>query len=391
VNAMNNLSPMMVSANPLIQHGSMQAGNDPRAEPSPNMVEASRFLSILAGNESVTFQTFDDTADKRKWLAKVMHGSLSHVQEQLHQLNDQGAGVFFMVNQGDGHGRRTANVKAIRAVFVDLDGAPLDPVENAAIKPNIIVESSPGRWHAYWLIDDLPLSEFSNVQSQLASIFNGDPAVKDLPRVMRIPGFIHHKNGAHASKLIAIRDNTKITREQFYAAFDIHPIIPIGVRNAHLFNSASGFKHGGISKAGARRRVERINEKQCAQPLDSYELDDIIDNAYCYPTEGFSMIPHALIDTPEFTYLSGGAAKLLLYAYRRHRPHQAFSLPHSDFSHIPVLKNRQSFAAAREELIQAGILVRTRNYVAGVALQSRLCALYVLSDRVQVERKKYDQ
>lgn len=68
------------------------------------------------------------------------------------RLNEQGAGIFVMVNAGDGKGRKRANVRAVRALFVDLDGAPLEPVVNGPIAPHMVTETSLGRWHAFWLV-----------------------------------------------------------------------------------------------------------------------------------------------------------------------------------------------------------------------------------------------
>jgi hypothetical protein len=78
-------------------------------------------------------------------------------------------------------------------VFSDLDGVPLDPVMQIKFLPHIVNETSPRRWHAYWRVDDLPLDQFTAVQKGIAARFNGDPAVCDLPRVMRLPGFLHRK------------------------------------------------------------------------------------------------------------------------------------------------------------------------------------------------------
>ena len=164
----------------------------------PDYYQAARFLDALAGEEGseFTFQTFQDnkTHKKNNALNKILHGSLDDHFEELSRLNQQGAGVFFMVNRGDGLGRKAKNVVAVRAVFVDLDGSPLGPILNAKAQPHIITESSPGRYHAYWLIRDLPLNKFGTMQLALAKKFNGDPAVCDLPRVMRLPGFYWQKD-----------------------------------------------------------------------------------------------------------------------------------------------------------------------------------------------------
>ena len=103
-----------------------------------------------------------------------------------------------MVNRGDGKGRRKENVVEVRSVFLDLDGTRLGVLDRAALDPHIVVESSPGRFHAYWRVEGLPLDDFEAVQLALAARFGGDSSVRDLPRVMRLPGYCHRKGPPHA-------------------------------------------------------------------------------------------------------------------------------------------------------------------------------------------------
>jgi hypothetical protein len=158
-----------------------------------------QFLSFFDG--LLTFQTFDDQG-KRRDLAQILHGSAQSCARDLMKLNNAGAGVFLTVNETDGQGRKRDNIKRVRAVFVDLDGSPLEPVQKFELKPHIIVESSAGRYHAYWFAVDVPPKSFSPLQKGLASMFNGDPVVHDLSRVMRVPGFYHKKNGKQPVQLL---------------------------------------------------------------------------------------------------------------------------------------------------------------------------------------------
>lgn len=168
---------------------------------SPNPAAAQAFINLLAPAGIVTFQTFDDDkVRKNMGLARVFHGTLDQYLDDLTTLQQQGAGVFIMVNQGDGiihPGNKTCrtakNVLAVRAVFADLDGSPLAPVLQP-LTPDIVVESSPDRYHTYWLTNDCPLDQFKQRQSQIALKFSSDPKVCDLPRVMRLPGFWHQKD-----------------------------------------------------------------------------------------------------------------------------------------------------------------------------------------------------
>lgn len=167
---------------------------------------ARRFLDQLESGGQFTFQTFPDRKDKpaAAGLTQVLHGAPDCHLKTLASLNEQGAGIFVMVNQGDGvvlpsqkTCRTIRNVKRVRALFVDLDGAPIEPVLEAELEPTILVESSPDRWHAYWKVDECPLGQFKASQVALAKRFGGDESVNDLSRVMRIPGFIHQKTDDH--------------------------------------------------------------------------------------------------------------------------------------------------------------------------------------------------
>ena len=161
----------------------------------PELREAERFMKLLGdGYDDWTFQTLDDDKERGDpQLIRLFQSRHGRVAPELVKLNRRGAGVFAMVNRGDGLGRRTENVVAVRAVFVDLDGTPLSVVDEAPLEPHLVVESSPRRYHAYWCVEDLRLELFERVQKILASELQGDPSVSDLPRLMRLPGFYHPK------------------------------------------------------------------------------------------------------------------------------------------------------------------------------------------------------
>ena len=171
------------------------------------------FLELLCGDSLLTFQTFTDSKKlKEKYkgngsndpYARVYHATLSNLDSLLGKLKDLNSskpvGVYLMVNEGDGKGRCADNVTKVRAAYVDLDGSPLEPV--MAYLPHLVVESSPGKYHAYWLLDDCPLDQFTPIQKALINKFQGDKAVHDLPRVMRVPGFFHHKGEPFQTEVI---------------------------------------------------------------------------------------------------------------------------------------------------------------------------------------------
>jgi len=201
-------------------------------------LEASQFLNLIAEGEQITFQTFDDMKGRHSCnLVRVLHGTLEQHLPILKELNEQGAGIFFTVNKTDLKGRETKNIKKVRAVFVDLDGAPLEPILSAPLAPHIVVESSPKRFHAYWLIEELPLEQFSLVQKALIKRFDGDPVIHDLPRVMRLPGFIHRKGDP---VLVRVIDRTEALP---YKAVDFLQSLKIDLTQN---NSLKGSKLRGV-------------------------------------------------------------------------------------------------------------------------------------------------
>jgi RepB DNA-primase N-terminal domain len=178
---------------------------------NPDRTEAERFLKALdPSTDRFTFQTFDDDAERKERrretgakdpFAKIFHGTLAQRWDKLVKLNEQGAGIFVTVNETDFKGRSERNIVRVRAVFVDLDGAPLQPVLEGPLKPHIIVETSPGKFHCYWRVVDVPLEQFTPLQKSIAARFGGDPTVHDLPRVARLAGFLHRKSEPCLSRI----------------------------------------------------------------------------------------------------------------------------------------------------------------------------------------------
>lgn len=162
-----------------------------------SQIEAQTFLDQLAPSEKFTFMALPESnAMKGISGPKHFHGELAQHAAVLESLNQSGWGIYVTVNATDLLGRKAENIVRVRAFFLDLDGAPLKPVLAHSVRPDIVVSTSPGRWHVYWKIADCPLDRFTEVQKSLIALYGGDPAVSDLPRVMRLPGFVNHKYDA---------------------------------------------------------------------------------------------------------------------------------------------------------------------------------------------------
>lgn len=174
------------------------------------------FISAFGKRHS--FQTFCDKGRDRR-LCRQLHGTLQQHFDELTALNARGAGVFFTVNQTNGEGRTTKHITNVRSVFIDLDGTPLPKSFN--LEPHLIVNTSNGKYHCYWLVKDMPMPSFNLYQEALATKFNSDPVVKDLPRVMRCAGFYHHKNDPYPIKITSMHGDEPYTMDEIREGLDL--------------------------------------------------------------------------------------------------------------------------------------------------------------------------
>lgn len=266
-----------------------------------NHTDAARFLEVLEPVGNFTFVTFDDKKSQTS-LTENLHGQFNDYVTELSAANLLGAGVFVTVNETDLKGRKTENIQRVRAVFVDLDGADLKPVLAWEHSPHMVVESSPGKWHAYWLVTDLDLAQFKTVQQTLAMKFGGDRKVCDLPRLMRVPGFFHHKDEPVLSRLHSVHESlVPYAGEKIKSAlllnFDQEILKPVvtssrlpanasvinaGERNTKLTSIGGGFRRQGMAESDLQSALLGVNSERCQPPLDATEVMGIAKSVARY-------------------------------------------------------------------------------------------------------------
>src|SRR5262249_47383858 len=69
------------------------------------------------------------------------------------------------------------------------------------------VQSSATGRHGYWKPNNIALDAFTPTQELIAKRFGSDPKVKDLPRVMRLPGFWHRKGEPFMVRIIEVHED----------------------------------------------------------------------------------------------------------------------------------------------------------------------------------------
>lgn len=197
---------------------------DPNVLVSQDRSQAERYMEVLTGSKQTlaTFQTFAEGGPSEHG-PRILHGTLDEHWSELVRLNEAGHGIFMMVNEGDGMGRRAENVVAVRALFTDDDGdGPTPKPSTDAAPPTMVVQSKRGP-QGYWgLMADEAKEAFTPAQTALAKHFGTDPKVKDLPRVMRVPGFFHLKDRKNPF-LVTVKEvrPVRYTVQQVLTAFPV--------------------------------------------------------------------------------------------------------------------------------------------------------------------------
>lgn len=170
---------------------------------TPDLVMTERFLDLLEHQGKFHFQTVLEYGPNKGGAPKVLFGTLNQRADKLIELNMQRHAVWVQINSGTG--RKATDITAVRSYFVDNDN---QVAHHAGIEydADIVVETSPGKFHYYWLTANVPLDQFKSRQNSLRIRLNGDPRAVDLSRVMRLPGFYHMKGVPFMSRIVYVRE-----------------------------------------------------------------------------------------------------------------------------------------------------------------------------------------
>src|SRR5262245_42549827 len=191
-------------------------------QPAPRGCErdreaARRFLHLIdPAAQNFTFQTFHDLG-----LGGVVRCTSD--RSEVLRLYERGAGVYVTINETDLSGRKSENIKRIRAVWQEDDDGYGGPFP---LDPSIVVESSPGHFHRYWLVaDDWPAdiqgrADFASVMERMVTSYGSDHRAKDICRVLRLPGFLHRKDPARPHMVRTVAESgRRYIREEILRAF----------------------------------------------------------------------------------------------------------------------------------------------------------------------------
>jgi len=278
-----------------------------------------KFLKILDPDaEHFHFQVFDDSG-KNNIFPEMMEGSLEEKAKSLAAKNKAGAGIFVAIQPHSKDKPRKAEFTTrIRTFLIDLDGAPLEPVletlKKAKLNPNMVVITSPGKFHIYLKVSGCPLNKYSAVQKALAAMFDGDSKVHDLPRVARVVGSWHKKDPGNPFKVKfrSVGNAEPYTFDQIVSglSLDLNQVrgngtnrkngreanngskneatplasneIPEGERNTTIFAIGRRLRALDIPEQEIKAAIVKTNEERCNPPLDDDEINIIFQSILKY-------------------------------------------------------------------------------------------------------------
>lgn len=213
------------------------------------------------------------------------------------KLNPEGYESYFTVNGFSDPNATREKLMNINAFFVDIDGRK-DTEELEAIKnrlePSFIIETMRG-YHLYWLLDEPIYKEemkkteweellamWEMVEQNIVETLKGDPVVKDVTRIMRVPGTLYWKKSGKLYmegpdkalfKIKGLHKNlaARYTMEQVKEAFPLNDKQKEKIENVPFYS-----KEG---QTDFFKRVEKhfpIDQRASFQAIISGQTDEFV-------------------------------------------------------------------------------------------------------------------
>ena len=187
------------------------------APPTANIEEALAYAEALTGSRSSSLTLVSIAPNAR---TETKRGTVTDLWGWITACQRKGCGIFATVNQTDGTKRTKSDITRIRALWIDADAPVAHHRDDFPVQPHFIVESSPGKFHYYWRVDDdrSDLAEEAMAR-MIAAHPGGDTNAKDVSRVLRLPGTLHLKGEPFMSRIVFTRDGPPCTLNAMRAAW----------------------------------------------------------------------------------------------------------------------------------------------------------------------------
>lgn len=172
---------------------------------SLDLTQAAKFAALLTQNQPATWQLICEKGHPIKEGFTDRGGpqyfdTFDNLSETFQNWNLQYKYFPAISRAITGSPKRSkSKVTGFLALVAEKDNGAFDftRLPPGFPEPSILVQSRNGQ-HAYWLLnqpDTTSVAAYEELSADLAALLDGDPALKNPTLPMRVPGFLHQKDG----------------------------------------------------------------------------------------------------------------------------------------------------------------------------------------------------
>ena len=192
----------------------------------PWSVTAPAFFEMLTGskfNEATLVAIHKDT---KKVLSHRTRRGIGSSGAWVREHQKAGFNIYITANRTAGMKRRKTDILDGRAVWIDDDVIRPEPRKNWPVPPHMVVETSPGKFH-YWWLTSYHRDAFDRAEALMKRMVSehpgADPSVCDVSRVLRMPGTVNLKPGAggHIARLVHTAEHGRYALDQLDEAWPV--------------------------------------------------------------------------------------------------------------------------------------------------------------------------
>jgi KaiC/GvpD/RAD55 family RecA-like ATPase len=173
---------------------------------------------------------------RRMWIPAK---DIPHVIAELTRHNEDGANLYFGVLPRRSGGGKKEDCLAGLAVWADIDDgcsprdAWLRAKTNGLPEPSVVINSGHGT-HLYWLLKDkVDPAAISSLVADISVVLGSDPSVKDVARIMRIPGFTNWKEPVAKASLVYV-GNARYSFVDLRAVVALPPVVEAPITQGYV-------------------------------------------------------------------------------------------------------------------------------------------------------------
>jgi P4 family phage/plasmid primase-like protien len=204
--------------------------------PALNNADIRRFLGFLDGEKEVfNYALFDLDTKNPIPGAGICFGTVDEIIQHIEGVPD--STLHVTLNRTKLSGRKNKDVESCRVACADIDNPVSDDLIRQIVaesRPQLVVRSSPSRYHMYWrLSESVTLPEWGEIQMGIAWEFQGDLNLPNLGHLIRVPGVPRKtKDGSLFTPVIVFHDAEDPTRYTFESLQELIPGLAKGIEAA---------------------------------------------------------------------------------------------------------------------------------------------------------------